>query len=109
MLLKKLLYSPFYLLDKVLFYVAIFFIKLYQYLVSPFFPASCRYTPTCSNYALQSYKTHNVFFASYLVIKRIVKCNPWGGFGYDPVPPAVFSSNCKEKSKLTKSVKEYKE
>ena len=89
--------------------MAIFFIKLYQYLISPFFPPSCRYTPTCSAYALQSYKTHKFFFATYIVIKRILKCNPWGGSGYDPVPPSVSSCNNKDNnrknSKETKSIK----
>lgn len=86
MLLKKLLSNFYFILSKIPFYIAIFFIKFYRYLISPFFPASCRYTPTCSQYALQSYRTHNFFFATYLVIKRILKCNPWGGYGYDPVP-----------------------
>ncbi len=86
MLFKKLLLSLISILLRIFFYVAIFFIKFYQYVISPFFPRSCRYTPSCSAYALQSYKTYNFIFATYLVTKRILKCNPWGGCGYDPVP-----------------------
>ncbi len=61
-------------------------IKLYQLIISPLFGPKCRFTPTCSNYALQALKKHGVFKGTWLAIKRIARCHPWGGQGYDPVP-----------------------
>lgn len=61
-------------------------IKLYQLLISPIIPPSCRYTPTCSNYCLEAIKKHGPFKGLWLCIKRVLSCNPWGGQGYDPVP-----------------------
>ena len=54
-------------------------------------PASCRYTPTCSQYALEALKIHGPIRGSWLAIKRIGRCHPWGGCGYDPVPPCKNS------------------
>lgn len=62
-------------------------IRFYQLAISPFFPSSCRYTPTCSHYALEAVKVHGPVKGGYLAIKRISSCHPWGGSGYDPVPP----------------------
>ena len=64
----------------------IFFIKLYQLIISPWLGKSCRYTPTCSNYSLQAFKKYGPFKGLWLTIKRIARCHPWGGHGYDPVP-----------------------
>ncbi len=61
-------------------------IWIYRYCISPFTPASCRYTPTCSQYALQALRKHGPFRGTWLAIKRIASCHPWGGHGYDPVP-----------------------
>ncbi len=61
-------------------------IYFYRLIISPFFPPSCRFTPTCSQYAVESLKKHGPWKGSYLTIKRILRCNPWGGSGYDPVP-----------------------
>lgn len=61
-------------------------VKFYQYVISPITPASCRYTPTCSEYAVQALKKHGPFKGLYLAVKRFLRCNPWGGSGYDPVP-----------------------
>jgi len=61
-------------------------IYLYKYCISPFTPASCRFTPTCSEYALQAIKKHGPFKGVYLAIRRILRCHPWGGQGFDPVP-----------------------
>jgi len=62
-------------------------IKFYQIVISPILPNSCRYYPTCSNYAIEALKIHGLLKGSWLAIKRILRCNPWGGSGYDPVPP----------------------
>ena len=64
----------------------ILLIRLYQYLLSPMLGASCRYTPTCSQYGLEAIRKHGPFKGGWLTLKRIVRCNPWGGHGHDPVP-----------------------
>ncbi len=64
----------------------IFIIRLYQKFLSPILGPSCRYTPTCSQYALEALKKHGAIKGFWLAIKRIVSCNPWGGHGHDPVP-----------------------
>lgn len=61
-------------------------IKIYQLLISPLFPSSCRYAPTCSTYTLEALKKYGLLKGSWLGIKRISRCHPWGGSGYDPVP-----------------------
>lgn len=61
-------------------------VKLYQWLISPLLPQSCRYTPTCSTYAIEAFKEWGVFKGLWLTIKRITSCHPWGGCGHDPVP-----------------------
>jgi len=72
---------------KQLFSLPVFIlVKLYQYIISPIFPASCRYTPTCSNYMLDALKEWGVIKGTFLGLKRILSCHPWGGHGHDPVP-----------------------
>ena len=66
--------------------IAIYIIKLYQISISPFLGNNCRYNPTCSNYCIQSFEKHSTAYATYLSIKRILRCNPFSGSGYDPVP-----------------------
>ncbi len=66
------------------FFIAL--IKIYQYFISPITGASCRYTPTCSQYGLEAIKKYGVFKGGWLTLKRIASCNPWGGHGHDPVP-----------------------
>ena len=61
-------------------------IKFYQYCISPFIPRACRYTPSCSVYAVEAFRKHGPFKGFYLTAKRIMSCHPWGGSGYDPVP-----------------------
>jgi putative membrane protein insertion efficiency factor len=61
-------------------------IKLYKYAVSPYLPMACRYTPTCSEYGIEALQKHGLFRGSYLTIRRILRCNPWGGHGIDKVP-----------------------
>ncbi len=61
-------------------------VKIYQRFISPLFHSSCRYTPSCSTYSIEALKKHGPLKGSWLAIRRIISCNPWGGFGYDPVP-----------------------
>jgi len=56
-------------------------------MISPLFAPTCRYTPSCSNYALQALEIHGVLKGSWLSLKRIARCAPWGGHGHNPVPP----------------------
>ena len=61
-------------------------IVIYQYVISPFFPSSCRFTPTCSSYSKEAILKHGVVKGIKLSIKRISRCHPWGDSGFDPVP-----------------------
>ncbi|PWB01360.1 membrane protein insertion efficiency factor YidD [Duncaniella muris] len=61
-------------------------IRFYQLCISPMFPAACRFTPTCSQYAVEAITRHGPVRGLWLAIKRIGRCHPWGGSGYDPVP-----------------------
>ena len=62
-------------------------VLFYRAAISPLFPPCCRFTPTCSAYALEALRRHGALRGSWLAIKRILRCHPWGGSGYDPVPP----------------------
>ena len=73
-------------MKKILIYPLLVLIKLYQNFISPLFPSTCRYSPTCSEYTKQSLVKFGLIKGSIVSIKRIIKCNPWGGSGYDPVP-----------------------
>ena len=64
----------------------IWIIKFYRVCISPLKPPVCRFTPTCSEYALQAFRKHGPFKGLALTVWRILRCNPWGGSGYDPVP-----------------------
>ena len=66
--------------------IVIFLIRLYQKYISPMLGNNCRYTPTCSQYAIEAIQIHGFLYGSWLAVKRILRCNPWGGHGYDPVP-----------------------
>lgn len=61
-------------------------IKLYQILISPILGPNCRYHPTCSQYSIEAINKHGPFKGTWLAIKRISSCHPWGGSGHDPVP-----------------------
>ena len=74
------------MLKKGLKAVIILLIKIYQKVVSPWTPASCRYTPSCSSYSIDAFQKHGLWKGFVLTIKRIASCHPWGGSGYDPVP-----------------------
>ena len=61
-------------------------IYLYKIALSPLMPANCRFEPTCSSYFIEALKIHGPFKGTYLGLKRIASCHPWGKNGYDPVP-----------------------
>ncbi|TBR18982.1 MAG: membrane protein insertion efficiency factor YidD [Chitinophagaceae bacterium] len=61
-------------------------IKIYQWIISPLLGPKCRFTPTCSHYAEEAIKKYGIIKGIWLSIKRISRCHPWGGSGYDPVP-----------------------
>jgi len=61
-------------------------VYFYKYSISPLYPSTCRYTPTCSTYMVEAVKKHGAIKGFMLGIKRIGKCHPWGGHGFDPVP-----------------------
>tara|TARA_Y100000746_G_scaffold159987_1_gene137529 strand:+ start:1466 stop:1696 length:231 start_codon:yes stop_codon:yes gene_type:complete len=73
------------ILSKFLRKIFVMPILLYQYLISPLIPISCRFNPTCSQYSKEAIIKHGIFKGCFLSIKRIIKCHPWGGSGYDPV------------------------
>jgi uncharacterized protein len=66
--------------------ILIFPIRVYQYVISPLTSRSCRHIPTCSAYSIEALKVHGVIKGTYLAVTRVLRCNPWGTFGYDPVP-----------------------
>lgn len=73
-------------MKRLFIWLALLPIHFYRYCISPMTPAACRFTPTCSVYAIEAIKKHGVIKGGYLAIKRILRCNPWGGSGFDPVP-----------------------
>jgi uncharacterized protein len=64
----------------------VFLVRIYQRVLSPLLPPSCRYTPTCSQYAVEALKKHGPWRGLILSVRRFMRCHPWGGSGYDPVP-----------------------
>lgn len=74
-MLRKIVIAPLLLL-----------IYFYKIILSPLMPATCRFQPTCSTYFIEALKIHGLFYGTYLGLKRIASCHPWGKSGYDPVP-----------------------
>ncbi|WP_185856054.1 membrane protein insertion efficiency factor YidD [Blattabacterium cuenoti] len=73
---------------KVIFFIKNFLlksIKFYQIGISPWIGKNCRYFPTCSDYMIQALKKYSIFLALFIVFKRIIRCQPWGKSGYDPI------------------------
>ena len=74
------------MLSKIVIFPFILLIRGYKFIISPILGSNCRFIPTCSEYAIDSLKTHGLLKGTFLTIKRIGKCHPWGGHGYDPIP-----------------------
>ena len=80
------------MINKIVIFPVIAFIKLYQLFISPIIGQNCRYLPTCSEYTIESLKHFGIIKGTFLSFKRICRCHPLGGHGYDPIP-----NNLKEK------------
>ena len=74
------------LLHRVLIFLVLLPVHFYRKCISPFTPPSCRYTPTCSQYMVEAVRKYGPFKGTWLGLKRLARCHPWGGSGYDPVP-----------------------
>ena len=81
-----MLNRPKKILKTILSIPLIFLVRFYQVCISPLKPPTCRFTPTCSAYAIGALRKHGPIKGLYLTVKRLLKCHPWGGSGYDPVP-----------------------
>jgi len=73
--------------NKIITFPLVLLIRFYQWFISPILPKNCRYEPTCSHYMVEALRVHGLFKGFWLGAKRISRCHPWGGEGYDPVPP----------------------
>ena len=74
------------MLNKIVIFPFILIIRAYQLVISPMLGSNCRFMPTCSEYTMGSLKEYGLVKGTFLSIKRIGKCHPWGGHGYDPIP-----------------------
>ena len=74
------------MLNKIIIFPFVLFIRVYQFIISPMLGSNCRFIPTCSEYAMESLKEYGLIKGIFLSIKRIGKCHPWGSHGYDPIP-----------------------
>jgi uncharacterized protein len=68
-------------------WLAVLPIRIYQWTVSPLLPRTCRFAPSCSEYAAEALLAHGLWRGGGLAARRLLRCHPWGGHGYDPVPP----------------------
>ena len=73
-------------LKNILIFPFVLVVRFYQVAISPYTPSSCRYDPTCSQYTIEALRKRGLITGTWLSLKRIFSCNPWGGSGYDPVP-----------------------
>lgn len=74
------------IIKSILSFPIIFLVKIYQWIISPILPQSCRFTPTCSTYMIEAIKIWGPLKGTWLGLRRISRCHPWGGCGHDPVP-----------------------
>ncbi|MBS4063572.1 MAG: membrane protein insertion efficiency factor YidD [Chitinophagaceae bacterium] len=74
------------IIKQILIFPFVMLIKFYQYVISPAIGPKCRFTPTCSHYGIEALQKHGPVKGLWLTIKRVSRCHPWGGSGYDPVP-----------------------
>ena len=82
----KIFSSIFQAINAALSFLLMLPIRFYRLAISPMFPPTCRFTPTCSQYAIDAIQKHGPFKGFYLACRRVLRCHPWGGHGYDPVP-----------------------
>jgi uncharacterized protein len=75
--------------------IFIAFIRFYQYAISPYLPPHCRYTPTCSSYAVEAISRFGAFRGGWMALRRIGRCHPWHEGGYDPLPNSPKKHECK--------------
>ena len=73
-------------LGRLLAWPLLLLVQIYRYTLSPLLGANCRYAPSCSEYAIEALQKHGAFHGTALAARRIARCHPWGGSGYDPVP-----------------------
>ncbi len=73
-------------LKRIIAFPMLLLVRFYQRCISPLTPPSCRFTPTCSQYAIEAIRRYGPFKGGWLTLKRLARCHPWGGHGYDPVP-----------------------
>lgn len=73
-------------LSKALAWPLVQFVRLYRVAISPWLGSNCRFEPTCSRYAIEALQTYGILKGTWLATRRIARCQPWGGSGYDPVP-----------------------
>ena len=73
-------------LGRLLAWPLLLLVRIYRYTLSPLLGVNCRYQPTCSEYAVEALRQHGAFRGMALAARRIGRCHPWGGSGYDPVP-----------------------
>lgn len=76
-------------------------VRFYQLAVSPWTPPACRFTPTCSAYAVDALREHGALRGLWLSVRRIARCHPWGGYGYDPVPGRKPAAEVNDASEVT--------
>lgn len=84
--MKRVCSSFLYLIRRIPVFIAVALIRFYQICISPLFPSCCRFVPTCSQYGLIAFKKYGFIKGFALTAKRILRCRPGGGHGYDPVP-----------------------
>jgi putative membrane protein insertion efficiency factor len=72
--------------------VGISLVRIYQFMISPLFGSCCRYSPSCSHYAIEALKRHGFMGGSYLAARRVLRCHPYARAGCDPVPDSIFKN-----------------